>query len=358
MRNAVRAEFLHRKAIPGRTTRKMAPWTPSPAPAARVALPGSADRCACGGGCPRCGGNFSGQPLLSQPGDPLEREADDTADRVMRSPASAQPRSTAPMARARSPDITRLPAGVTQTLRGPGEPLGGAVRTMMESRFGLDFSPVRIFRGAQAEQSAEAVNARAYTVGNNVVFGPGQYAPGSPAGQRLIAHELAHVARQNEVPGGASGQSLIQRDGKGAPTAVDDIVVWHYINGALNAHQGSVFGAWIELSASRDESSARAADPNLAAAEHYMYARFLAEDTPLPSFFVADMAMGYGAVKDFMRDTVGVDPSFSNNPTTKSTDSQKKFGNTGAFDGSWVSSDSWLTKIMESFQGQGAYYDF
>jgi hypothetical protein len=66
----------------------------------------------------------------------------------------------------------------------------------MEQRFGHDFSTVRVHHDAQAAESAEAVNAQAYTVGRNVVFGPGQYQPATDEGDRLLAHELAHVVQQ------------------------------------------------------------------------------------------------------------------------------------------------------------------
>jgi len=66
----------------------------------------------------------------------------------------------------------------------------------MEQRFGHDFSKVRVHTGSSAEQSAREVNANAYTVGHNIVFGKNQYAPGMYAGRWLIAHELAHVLQQ------------------------------------------------------------------------------------------------------------------------------------------------------------------
>jgi hypothetical protein len=68
----------------------------------------------------------------------------------------------------------------------------------MESRFGQDFSDVRVHTDEQAAESAEAVNARAYTVGKDVVFGAGEYEPGTSEGQRLLAHELVHVS-QNRI---------------------------------------------------------------------------------------------------------------------------------------------------------------
>jgi hypothetical protein len=67
----------------------------------------------------------------------------------------------------------------------------------MEPRFGHDFSRVRVHTDARAAESAEAVHATAYTVGRDVVFGAGQYAPQSEAGRRLLAHELAHVVQQD-----------------------------------------------------------------------------------------------------------------------------------------------------------------
>jgi len=66
----------------------------------------------------------------------------------------------------------------------------------MEPRFGHDFSHVRVHADEQAAESARAVNALAYTVGRDIVFGRGRYAPGSTEGRRLLAHEMAHVVQQ------------------------------------------------------------------------------------------------------------------------------------------------------------------
>lgn len=87
------------------------------------------------------------------------------------------------------------PQIVNEVLRSPGQPLDGATRSFMEPRFGHDFSRVRVHTDARAGESARAVNALAYTVGQNVVFDHGQYRPGVPDGKRLLAHELAHVAQ-------------------------------------------------------------------------------------------------------------------------------------------------------------------
>lgn len=92
-----------------------------------------------------------------------------------------------------------IPAIVHEVLRLSGRPLDPATRTSMETHFDHDFSRVRVHTGAQAAKSAQSVNALAYTVGRDVVFGAGQYAPGTSAGQRLLAHELTHVVQQTSA---------------------------------------------------------------------------------------------------------------------------------------------------------------
>jgi outer membrane protein OmpA-like peptidoglycan-associated protein len=89
-----------------------------------------------------------------------------------------------------------VPGIVHEVLASPGQPLAAAPRHDLEARFGQDFSEVRVHVDARAAESAHAVDARAYTVGRDIVFGAGQYAPQSVAGQRLLAHELTHVMQQ------------------------------------------------------------------------------------------------------------------------------------------------------------------
>lgn len=88
------------------------------------------------------------------------------------------------------------PSIVHDVLRSPGQPLETSTKTFMEPRFGRDFSTVRVHTDAKAAESARAVNALAYTVGQDVVFGAGQYAPGTSEGKKLMAHELMHVVQQ------------------------------------------------------------------------------------------------------------------------------------------------------------------
>jgi hypothetical protein len=89
-----------------------------------------------------------------------------------------------------------VPPIVHEVLRSPGRPLDPAVGAFMESRFGHDFSQVRVHTDARAAESARAVNALAYTVGTNVVFAAQQYSPREALGRQLLAHELAHVVQQ------------------------------------------------------------------------------------------------------------------------------------------------------------------
>ncbi len=89
-----------------------------------------------------------------------------------------------------------------------GKPLDKQTRDYMESRFGYDFSNVRIHADSEnITRSAESINALAYTVGNNIVFGKGQFQPSSQTGKILLAHELTHIVQQ----GFGDNKSTIQR---------------------------------------------------------------------------------------------------------------------------------------------------
>jgi len=79
---------------------------------------------------------------------------------------------------------------------GSGQRLDGATRTRMESAFGTDLSGVVVHSDSEAGSAASALNARAFALGNHIVFNSGEYAPGSVLGDILIAHELAHVQQQ------------------------------------------------------------------------------------------------------------------------------------------------------------------
>jgi outer membrane protein OmpA-like peptidoglycan-associated protein len=94
-----------------------------------------------------------------------------------------------------------VPPMVHDVLRSPGRPLDAPTRAFMEPRFGHDFSQVRVHTGGRAAESAMAVNARAYTAGQNIVFGANEYQPQSNGGKRLLAHELTHTVQQRSSAG-------------------------------------------------------------------------------------------------------------------------------------------------------------
>jgi hypothetical protein len=111
-----------------------------------------------------------------------------------------------------------IPPIVHQALRSPGQPLDPGTRAFVERSFERDFSRVRVHTGARAAESARAVNAAAYTLGDDVVFASGHYAPGRAEGRRLLAHELAHVVQQRA---GAVGPDAISRPGDAHEAAAD-----------------------------------------------------------------------------------------------------------------------------------------
>ena len=167
-------------------------------------------KCACGGAagisgeCEECSKKkrFGLQTKLkvNKPGDNYEQEADRVVDQVMSTPVNptvsgAPPRVPRSSGQSNG-QMDAAPASVHEALASPGRPLEPALRQDMEQRFGHDFSRVRVHFGAAAEQSVRDVNAHAYTVGHDMVFDAGGFAPGTHEGRRLIAHELTHVVQQ------------------------------------------------------------------------------------------------------------------------------------------------------------------
>jgi hypothetical protein len=154
---------------------------------------------------------------ISNPDDPEEREADHIAQTVMPAPAAFPASTSCSCAEGGEmcaecqheqalPTIRRhatasvapahVPRVVSEVLRSPGTPLDSATRAFFEPRFGHDFSHVRVHTGPEAAESARSINALAYTLGKDLVFSRGQYAPDTTAGRTLLAHELAHVSQQ------------------------------------------------------------------------------------------------------------------------------------------------------------------
>lgn len=101
---------------------------------------------------------------------------------------------------------------------GQGQPLPGDQRAVFESRLGHDFSGVRVHADGAAAASASAMGANAYAVGEDIVFAGGRYRPGTASGDRLIAHELAHVAQQQR--GGSAGPAQAEPRARAAADAM------------------------------------------------------------------------------------------------------------------------------------------
>jgi hypothetical protein len=157
--------------------------------------------CACGATCPRCSGGAPARAKLavSQPGDALEQEADRVADTVLRMPAVEVARRGPGEVRRWARRGARRDAGAPVSLAlGSGMPLPAADRAFFEARFGEDFSAVRLHADRAAGEAALGFDARAFTLGRNIAFAPGEYAPGTTEGRRLLAHELAHVVQQGD----------------------------------------------------------------------------------------------------------------------------------------------------------------
>ncbi|MDH5218146.1 MAG: DUF4157 domain-containing protein [Gammaproteobacteria bacterium] len=133
------------------------------------------------------------QRMCSECEEELQRQTDEEEEEEL------QTKSRSGM----TPQLTPVLSNQINGLRGKGQSLEPSTRTFMESRFGRDFSQVRIHADGQAANIASSINARAFTVGQDVVFAAGQYQPGSHEGRRLMAHELTHVVQQSK-PGNAT----------------------------------------------------------------------------------------------------------------------------------------------------------
>lgn len=139
--------------------------------------------------------------MVGQPEDKYEQEADRVADAVIRMIEPDPLHQPGKFLQARKPPIQSLEVAPDfethiNHLNERGQPLPESVCAFFEPRFGYDFSRVRIHTDVQSAELARALNARAFTVGRDVVFRAGQYAPWTSAGNRLLAHELAHVIQQ------------------------------------------------------------------------------------------------------------------------------------------------------------------
>jgi hypothetical protein len=208
--------------------------------------------------------------------DKYEKEADRVADQVMRMPKPAdsalktntvlpigssfkpiatglydtpQDRVQSKSVQANTPQVSSSIDADIQSMQVGGEALPVSERQFFEARFGEDFSDVRIHTNHHAANTAKSIQARAFTCGNHLVFGDGEYRPGSDSGRHLLAHELTHVLQQKNKR--LKRQLIVQRQvggGVSRPNSVGSLtqggidvrrVSSYDINALLNAMQST-----------------------------------------------------------------------------------------------------------------------
>lgn len=208
-------------------------------------------KCACGssaglgGECEACKKKqLQAKLTIGASNDPLEQEADQVAEQVMRMPAPISQKKDANSSEdfllsspaseiepqlqclsESSQGSIEVASDLTNHL-GTGVPLDTSSRTYFEPRFRYDFGNVRIHTGTQANETATSIHARAFTLGHDVVFAEGEHDPQSESGKHLLAHELTHVIQQGAgrhssdsviIEGNTPSQTTVQRDKEPAP---------------------------------------------------------------------------------------------------------------------------------------------
>jgi hypothetical protein len=135
----------------------------------------------------------------------LQRQAEEEEEtvqtkRIQRQEAEEEEEPVqAKQARNQKPAVNSNIESSVNSLKGGGQPLPDSTRSYFEPRFGADFSQVRVHTDSKAADTAKSINAKAFTKGKDVVFGSGQYSPGTSSGKRLLAHELTHVVQQSPL---------------------------------------------------------------------------------------------------------------------------------------------------------------
>ena len=314
------------------------------------------------------------QPKLTinQPNDVYEQEADAMADKVMR--------MQMPSVQTRPTDISYLQRkcahceeeekmqrkeingnettadsnleNYISNLNGSGQSLPNEVRSFYEPRFGYDFSNVKVHTDNVAAKSAQSINALAYTLGNNIVFNNNQYSPETDAGKKLLAHELTHVMQQaGYVQHKIKDVNSSQQNSRKVENAAlfvqsqtppnealpqNDEIVQMIIDSALERN-GTVGNAFHDLRKRRCENI-NCGNENLAAAEHYMFARWWIEDSKFPPELMALIFSGAISAYQVVK-LLPIVPSFCPNDCPPTPPSLFQFGwaMTGVGDGLIVS---------------------
>lgn len=208
------------------------------------------------------------QPKLkiNAPNDKYEREADAMADRIMRMPNSTvQDQAGSRAISTKSSSIQRKcsncedeeliqtkslgnsPQFINSALsnqirnsRGSGVSMDKNTLSFMSSRFGHDFNGVRIHNDTKASQLSQKINAKAFTVGNDIFFNSGQYTPNSNSGKQLLAHELTHVVQQGggldsqrSTPNSQVRGPIIQRALNKELTKIEELLSYGFLDWAI-----------------------------------------------------------------------------------------------------------------------------
>jgi hypothetical protein len=232
-------------------------------------------QCACGGSCPACKDKSEAQAKntaiqLSQPTDRHEIEADRIADNVMQMrDTSSGPKPVSNIDEEEDQTVAagpvmngaaasglakvQIPQSRSHLVPGQGRPLDSGTRNFMEPRFGSNFGDVRIHTDEKANASADSIGARAYTLGNNIVFAKNAYSDSS-AGRHLLAHELTHVMQQRDSR--VSRRSVVQRLGA---TPGCTVAQRNTIHGAIRNARGWLNKAIAELDAPALSDKAKSA---------------------------------------------------------------------------------------------------
>jgi hypothetical protein len=203
-----------------------------------------------------------------------------------------------------------------------GRELPPGLRHRYERFFGVSLQAVRLFDNDAAAHAARTIQAVAFARGRNVFIDPTQVDTASADGQRVLAHELAHVVIHG-------GTDRLHRQTAATP-ARDDTAVRRYIDDALAANGYNVEQAFRDLQYQRNLRE-NCGNENLAAAEHYMFARHLVEDTWMPAAAVTALILGYSLSK-----LIGAAPSVGDCPTTPTSGFQVAWALNGVADGTYT----------------------
>lgn len=203
---------------------------------------------------------------------------------------------------------------------GKGNKLPAGTMAEMSNSFGVDFSHVNVHTNNEAVGMNRELGAQAFTHGSDIYFNSGKYNPETSNGKHLLAHELTHVVQQ------VGGNEMINKQGNNycEPAAVNDAIVQSHINSALSRAGNDLKIAFAILRTQRENNCC---DVNLAAAEHYMYARLQVAEGSW-SFFWVMATLGYNFLKVFR-----LMPRTGDCPVTRASWAHVRWASQGAVDG-------------------------